>query len=236
MEKYLAVEMFCRSVEKHNLRYTVYTGDGNTSSFGQVKDALYNKFQHDYPVKKKDCIGHVQKRMGSASSIYKSKCRGGKLPDGKTAGGRGRLTDAVVNKIQNYYGVAIRSNIGKLKGTQNAIWAIYFHMIMGPSNDTLNEKHHYCPVTLDSWCKHQVDQINDARIYNQQNCLPPVFRSEMHYVFKQLSADSLLQDCQRGLTQNQNKSLNNGLGSLSKGCALRYSQVPNFCLRGCYCL
>ena len=27
---------------------------------------------------------------------------------------------------------------------QNAIWAIYFHMILGPSNKTLNEQHQYC--------------------------------------------------------------------------------------------
>ena len=59
MEKDSAVEMFCRSVEKHNLRYTVYIGDDNISSFGEVKEALYNKFQNDYPVKKEGCIGHV---------------------------------------------------------------------------------------------------------------------------------------------------------------------------------
>ena len=32
MEKDSAVEIFCRSVQKHNLRYTVYVGDGDTSS------------------------------------------------------------------------------------------------------------------------------------------------------------------------------------------------------------
>ena len=73
MEKDLAVEMFCRSVEKHNLRYTVYISDGDTSSFGEVMEALYNKFQNNYSVKKEDCIGHTQKRMGSALRIYKSK-------------------------------------------------------------------------------------------------------------------------------------------------------------------
>ena len=92
MEKDSAVEMFCRSVEKHNLRSTVHIGDGDTSSFGEVKEALYNKFQNDYPFKKEDCIGHVQKRMDSALRIYKNKCREIKLPDGITVGGRGRLS------------------------------------------------------------------------------------------------------------------------------------------------
>ena len=82
-------------------------------------------------------------------------------------------------------------------------------MIKGPSNEALNEQHQYCPVTSNSWCKYQVDQINDASFYNQQNCLPTVFCSALHYIFKGLSTDSLLQGCQRGLTQNQNESLNN---------------------------
>ena len=167
MERDSNVEMFCRSVEKHNLRYTVYIGDGDTSSFGEVKEPLYNKFQNDYPVKKEDYIGHVQKRMGSALCIYKNKCCGSKLPDGKMVGGRGHLTDAVVGKIQDYYGVAIRSNIGKIRDMQSAIWAIYFHMIMGPGTETLNEQHQYCLVTPNSWCKYHVDQPNDTNFYNQ---------------------------------------------------------------------
>ena len=57
MEKDSAVEIFCRSVEKHNLRYTVNIGDEDTSSFGEVKEAIYKKFQNNYPVKKKDYIG-----------------------------------------------------------------------------------------------------------------------------------------------------------------------------------
>ena len=92
MEKDSAAEMFCRSVEKHDLRYTVYIGYGNTSSFGEVKEALYNKFQNDYPVKKEDC--HVQKRMGSALHIYKNKCHGSKLLDEK------RLVVEVVSPMQ----------------------------------------------------------------------------------------------------------------------------------------
>ena len=72
--------------------YTVYIGDGETSSFGAVKEALYNKFHNDCPVKKEDCIGHLQKRMGSDLRIYKNKCCGSKLADGKTVGAMQLLT------------------------------------------------------------------------------------------------------------------------------------------------
>ena len=62
-------------------------GDVDSSSFEEVKEALYNKFRNDYPVKKEDCIGHVQKRVGSTLRTYKNKCRESKLPGGKIVGG-----------------------------------------------------------------------------------------------------------------------------------------------------
>ena len=36
------------------------------------------------------------------------------LSDGKIISGKGRLTDKIINKMQNYYGVAIRQNPGQL--------------------------------------------------------------------------------------------------------------------------
>ena len=93
--------MFCRSIEKHNLCYTVYIGDGDTNSFAEVREKLKEKFGDDYSVTKENRIGHIQKRMGAALSMYKSKNRGRKLSDGKTIGGKGRLTDNIVDNIQN---------------------------------------------------------------------------------------------------------------------------------------
>ena len=70
------------------------------------------------------------------------------------------LTDAVADKIQNYYGVAIQSNTVKLKDMQNTSGKWYiFTWSLGPSNETLNQWHQYYPITLNSWCKYQVDQL-----------------------------------------------------------------------------
>ena len=121
MEKISAAEMFCRSVEKHNLHHTVYIGDGDTNSFTEVREKLKQKFGDDYSVTKEDCIGHIQKRMGAALRMYKSKNRGRRLSDEKTIGGKDRLTDNIVDSIQNYYGQPIRSNVGNLKATQGAV-------------------------------------------------------------------------------------------------------------------
>ncbi len=55
-----------------------------------------------------ECVGHVQKRMGTALRKLKSQKGKKKLMDGKTIGGAGRLTGAKIDKLQVYYGLAIR--------------------------------------------------------------------------------------------------------------------------------
>ena len=47
--------------------------------------------------------------------------------------------------------------------------------------------------------------------YNQENLLPAVFHEELKPIFDRLSQDQLLNRCSRGLTQNQNESLNGQL-------------------------
>ena len=44
MGKAAAVTMFLHSVEKHKLWYTVYVDDGDSSSFGEFKESLQNKY------------------------------------------------------------------------------------------------------------------------------------------------------------------------------------------------
>ena len=61
MEKEGSFEMFLGSIEKHNIQYTTYVGDGDPSSYGAVNEALEKKYGDQYQVEKEDCIGHIQK-------------------------------------------------------------------------------------------------------------------------------------------------------------------------------
>ncbi|GFV48578.1 uncharacterized protein TNCV_5068631 [Trichonephila clavipes] len=47
-----------------------------------------------------------------------------KLSDGKTIGGKGRLTDNLDDKLAHYYGNAIRCNSTSVKEMRKAIWAV----------------------------------------------------------------------------------------------------------------
>ena len=89
-----------------------------------------------------------------------------------------------------------------------AIWAIYYHMVAGPLDETLDEQHHYCPNTSDTWCKYHKDVLDGTNYYQKGKCLPHVFRDELKSIFEKLSSNDLLDGCQRGLTQNQNESIN----------------------------
>ena len=87
------------------------------------------KHYDSYPIEKEECVGHIQKRMGSALLEYKKNKKGLKLSDGKGIGGAGRLTQDVIERIQNYYGLAIRQNKGDLPGMKKAVNAILHHVV-----------------------------------------------------------------------------------------------------------
>ena len=83
--------MFSRSVEKRGLKYTTYVGDGDSSSYGKVAEAMEKIYGESYKIVKEDCIGHIQKRMGSNLRNYKKNMKSKKLCDGFGVGGRGPL-------------------------------------------------------------------------------------------------------------------------------------------------
>ena len=151
--------------------------------------------------------------MGAALISFKNKKRGSVLSDGKGVGGSGRLTNAIIDKIQTYYGYAIRKNKGNTGKIQEAIWAIYHHMLKGPETESLDEQHTFCPKTDDTWCRYQKDVVMGENSYTQNRCLPYVFREELKPIFDRLSSQVLLSGCEQGLTQNANESLNGLLWS-----------------------
>ena len=116
MENEGAIEIFLRSIEKRCLIYSTYVGDGDSGSFANVKKACEQKYGEIYTVEEEECVGHIQKRMGSGLREYKRKMKGVKLSDRKGVGGSGRHIDHLIDKIQNNFGEAIRNNINDKKG------------------------------------------------------------------------------------------------------------------------
>ncbi|EFN83709.1 hypothetical protein EAI_03180, partial [Harpegnathos saltator] len=84
-----------------------YTGIINSHPYGDVA------------VMKKECVGHVQKRMGSRLREYKKKNPG--------IGGKNKLTAKLIDKLSVYYGLAIRRHCNSKDNTKKAIWATFKH-------------------------------------------------------------------------------------------------------------
>ena len=42
--------------------------------------------------------------------------------------GKGKLTDHIIDKLQNFYGIAIRQNLGDLQSMKKAVVATLFHV------------------------------------------------------------------------------------------------------------
>ena len=136
METKDTVEIFNRSKDK-GLIYTGYYGDGDSKGYEKVKET--------YPgvsVVKYECIGHVQKRVGNRLRKLKKKVKG-----------LSGLTDSVIDKLQNYYGMAIRSNVNDLESMKSAVAAVLFHV----ASTDAKPWHDHCPDGPDSWCRYNKD-------------------------------------------------------------------------------
>ena len=96
--------IFQTSESERNLQYTGYIG-GDSKSFTSVVNA---QPYGDKTVKKYECVGHLQKRLGAALRKIKKKHGNKKLSEGKTIGGYGGLTANRIDKLQTYHGLAIR--------------------------------------------------------------------------------------------------------------------------------
>ncbi|GFY15173.1 uncharacterized protein TNCV_1569861 [Trichonephila clavipes] len=71
MEAVGAFRIFERSLIKRDLQYTEYYGDGDSKGFLKVKD-IYG----ENSVTKLECIGHIQKRVGSRLRKLKKNTKG----------------------------------------------------------------------------------------------------------------------------------------------------------------
>lgn len=202
MEAAGAVEIFQRSISKNNLRYANYLGDGDTASFSKVQEA--KPYGPDFKITKLECVGHVQKRLGTRLRKLRVAYKGKVLGDGKSLTGRGRLTDVAINTLQNFFGMAIRQNAGNIYPMKKAIAAVLFHCTDIPDA----ERHKFCPRTATSWCKWQRDAVNKTTSYKPKVNLPICIKDILEPIFKDLSKDDLLSKCLHGRTQNANESFN----------------------------
>ncbi|XP_075722123.1 uncharacterized protein LOC142765273 [Rhipicephalus microplus] len=200
MEVEAAIILFSRSLSKHNLRYTTLVSDGDSATFSAlVQENVYGLV----PISKEECLNHVQKRMGTAlrNLVQKSD---------KALGGKGRLTKALIDKLTDYYGWALRNNSDDVAAMRRAVMASYHHV-----TSTDEEPHHdLCPEGADSWCRHNASKITGVPPPKHSYKLPRYVADALLPIYERLSQASLLQRCLGAKTQNASESFHSVLWSL----------------------
>lgn len=201
MECDAVVEMFQRSEDLYSVKYSHYIGDGDSKTFKQIFEA---EPYDDLIVQKKECIDHVQKRMGTRLRNLKKNTKG--------LGGKGKLTAKLIDELAIYYGLAIRRNPDSAEKMRNDIWATLFHKI---STDE-KPQHDKCPPGKDSWCSWQKSKANGTLAeYKHKTALHPLVFDAIKPIYEELSRDDLLNRCLGGFTQNSNESFNSVVWSMA---------------------
>ena len=97
------------------------------ASYQSEKVALINMVVH-MSSRRKNVLVTYRKGWAPHSENKNEKINEKHWQDNKTAGGRWRLADVMIDKTQNYYGQAIRNN-QDLYSMKNVIWTIVYHVI-----------------------------------------------------------------------------------------------------------
>ncbi|XP_046844662.1 LOW QUALITY PROTEIN: uncharacterized protein LOC124438534 [Xenia sp. Carnegie-2017] len=198
METVGAVRIFERSVATRGLKYIHMLGDGDSSTYNNIVDR--KPYGDELIPNKLECIGHVQKRVGSRLRRLKNANKGVKLQDGKGLAGKGRLTDGKIDILQNYYGLAVRNNLNDVEKMARDIKASLYHV----ASTDANPQHQLCPDGENSWCQYKVS----PETYKHKNGLAKCIVELIEPVFDSLCDQRLLEKCMHGLTQNVNECLN----------------------------
>ena len=128
--------------------YTIYFfyGDGDSKGFSLVEH-IYN----GATVSKRECVGHYQKRVGTRLRKLK-----------KRVAGLTELTEAVMDKLQTYFGIALRANTKSVNAMSSALLGSFFFHVASSAKRNLHE---YCDNGPGSWCQYKRDIANNTNLY-----------------------------------------------------------------------
>ncbi|XP_045134439.1 uncharacterized protein LOC123518003 [Portunus trituberculatus] len=158
MEVEAARRLFARSRDL-KFEYENLVSDGDANSYKAVL-AMNNgngPYQHTQ-VTKIECINHVQKRMGTRLRKLREQekidttTRTGSKIRRSLLGGRNKLTDNAIDKMQSFFGKHIRDNVGADYLTMKKAVMSSFHHIFSTDE---NPRHGLCKEGINSWCFYQ---------------------------------------------------------------------------------
>lgn len=197
-----------------SFHYVAFVGDGDSAACKAVCALNDGKGPYNIHVKKEECINHVSKRMGTRlRKIKRENVTAVQTKKGKTImrsqlGGANKLTDALIDKLSSYYGMAIRNDVNTDEETmRRAVWASFLY-----SSDDRDSTHMLCPKGKESWCRWRVAQAEGKILEERKTPLLSGIPFEKCHLIKAVYADlaspELLRKYLKSRTQNLSPETN----------------------------
>ncbi|GFS69521.1 uncharacterized protein TNCV_3893911 [Trichonephila clavipes] len=117
---------------------------------------------------------------------------------------KGKLTDSFIDRLQNYYGIAVRSNVGNLSGLQQNVIVALFHC----SSSVEKPMHGQCPIGKDSSRYYQRALSCGKKPKEKYKGLSNEVLNMIKPTYLELCTKEQLTKCLHGKTQNSNECLN----------------------------
>ncbi|GFX74941.1 uncharacterized protein LOC101238613 [Trichonephila clavipes] len=114
----------------------------------------------------------------------------------KCLGEKSKLAYKLIHKIQNYYGIAIRSNVGNLQKMMSSVIAA-FSQCVSRKNNLLHE---LCPEGSESWCRYQRAEASESPLKEKLG-LPRKIINQIKPSYMKLCNKTLLEKCLHGKTK-----------------------------------
>ncbi|GFY03692.1 uncharacterized protein TNCV_3666031 [Trichonephila clavipes] len=174
-----------------------------------VRDVQYNEYYGEMGTQKDMNMLKTFMELihSNQTRVYRScteTCRGAVASIKKTKGlgGKNNLTDKLIDRIQNYYGIAIRSNVGNLQKMISSVIEAFFHCVSGKNNSL----HGQCPEGSESWCRYQRAKVASSPLKEIEQGLPNKIINQIKPTYLKLCDETLLKKCLH-VIRNVNGSL-----------------------------
>ncbi|GFU88142.1 putative kolobok1-1 nv [Trichonephila clavipes] len=114
-----------------------------------------------------------------------------------------KLTDNFIDRLQNYYGIAVRINVGNLTAMQQNVIAALYHC----ASSDKKPMHGQCSIGKESWCYFQRGQM-EQNVPQKYAGLSNDVLNKYKPVYLELCDKQILSKCLHGRTRNANECFN----------------------------
>ena len=177
-----------------NLRYTNYIGDGDSSAFNTIKKL---KPYCDTIIRKPECVGHVQKGLGTSCHKLRMTWTGKKMIQWERHHGTSRVQVTKLIKLsilyKYYCGMAMGNNVGGLYGIKNSVAAT---LLYNCEIANKKERQQFCSCLRTSLCMWWSNKlIPGQNKYKKKLSFSLAIKSLLMPIFRDLLKETLLHKC-----------------------------------------